>query len=96
MDILEEVPKQIFLIASEINVCQEDELIVSYLYFFHCLVGLVFDFLGAAASAVFIAIWNIASVIIEHFLLINIVKTFPALSIKEIGVSEQSNNDTSR
>jgi hypothetical protein len=49
---------------------------------------LVFDFLGNTASTIFIAIWNLASVTIEHFLMMNIYKNYPALRLKEIRVND--------
>jgi hypothetical protein len=42
--------------------------------------------LGNTASTIFIAIWNVASVTIEHFLMMNIYKNYPAL--KEIRVND--------
>jgi iron-regulated transporter 1 len=48
------------------------------------LIGLVFDFLGNAASAMFIGAWNILSLIFEHFLMMNIYKNHPGLRDKPI------------
>ena len=52
------------------------------------LPGLVFDFLGNAASAIFIGAWNVISVIFEHFLMMDIYKNHPALRDKVIPESK--------
>jgi hypothetical protein len=41
--------------------------------------GVIFDFLSYPWAALFIAMWNIVSVVIEYFLLYAIYKEFPAL-----------------
>ena len=46
------------------------------------LAGVVFDQAGNAGAAVFIAIWNVVSVIFEYLLLVEIYKEFPALAQK--------------
>ena len=45
---------------------------------------MIFDFLGNAWAAIFIALWNILSVGIEYYLLYAIYKDFPGLSLKKI------------
>ena len=45
---------------------------------------MIFDFLGNAWAAIFIAIWNILSVGVEYYLLYAIYKDFPGLSLKKL------------
>ena len=45
---------------------------------------MIFDFLGNAWAAIFIALWNILSVGLEYYLLYAIYKDFPGLSLKKI------------
>ena len=54
------------------------------------IAGVVFDFLSYSWAAIFIAIWNIFSVIVEYFLLFAIYKEFPALGTKRM-YSESEN-----
>ena len=53
------------------------------------LAGLIFDYLSNAWAAIFIAIWNILSVIVEYFLLLKIYQEYPGLRIKN-GLDEFS------
>ena len=44
--------------------------------------GIIFDFVGNSAAAATIGIWNIASVVVEYYLLLTIYKSFPDLAEK--------------
>ena len=54
------------------------------------LAGLIFDYLSYAWAAIFIANWNILSVIVEYYLLYAIYQEYPALSVKN-GFEESEN-----
>jgi hypothetical protein len=55
--------------------------------------GVIFDFLSYPWAALFIAMWNIVSVVIEYFLLYAIYKEFPALSEKAINHQPKAPTD---
>ncbi len=46
--------------------------------------GLVFDLVSSSAAAIFIAAWNIVSVVIEYFLLHLIYQEYPQLAVKKV------------
>ena len=56
------------------------------------MTGFVFDYLNDSIAAVFIATWNIVSVVLEYGLLTLIYKEFPKLSHKE-KVHEDKDDD---
>lgn len=55
------------------------------------LAGLLFDFISEEFTAVFLAAWNLVSVIIEYLLLVLIYKQYPELAKRS---TEESNTDS--
>jgi hypothetical protein len=48
------------------------------------IAGLIFDYLSYSWAAIFVALWNVFSVVVEYYLIYAIYKEYPDLSRKRI------------